>query len=454
MRGDRPHEPSMTQAQAKFTPHARGSTGEMPLEVYAHWVYPACAGIDLGALYLAWESDCLPRMRGDRPDWYWLVYAPRQFTPHARGSTRPSLCFLKPAAVYPACAGIDLLAGAPMSVLRGLPRMRGDRPALKSPSAMRSLFTPHARGSTLLSPVQSRCLQVYPACAGIDPLDIFCFIQIIGLPRMRGDRPAIEALAIALVGFTPHARGSTVKNALITAFMAVYPACAGIDPYFPHQLHSTKCLPRMRGDRPYICTACKKPIKFTPHARGSTIADSYAAAAPIVYPACAGIDPGFTVSKKDGFGLPRMRGDRPCHRFYLVLDYRFTPHARGSTVSGWRGCVTRRVYPACAGIDLRNQRARLTQACLPRMRGDRPRTIKAAEELLKFTPHARGSTEGPLTRLDAVGVYPACAGIDPIRAQGYIIRVGLPRMRGDRPRPERAWWLPARFTPHARGSTA
>ena len=209
---------------------------------------------------------------------------------------------------------------------------------------------------------------------------------------MRGDRPLFSAPITFNKLFTPHARGSTLYMHRVQEAHQVYPACAGIDLSLAVLDLKLDGLPRMRGDRPHsLCRGCFLVV-FTPHARGSTIADSYAAAAPIVYPACAGIDPGFTVSKKDGFGLPRMRGDRPCHRFYLVLDYRFTPHARGSTVSGWRGCVTRRVYPACAGIDLRNQRARLTQACLPRMRGDRPAWRHRVQRQNGFTPHARGST--------------------------------------------------------------
>ena len=72
-------------------------------------------------------------------------------------------------AVYPACAGIDLL--------HKVAGTGGDG------------FTPHARGSTSIRCNYSYGFIVYPACAGIDLV-----LELFGeadecLPRMRGDRP-------------------------------------------------------------------------------------------------------------------------------------------------------------------------------------------------------------------------------------------------------------------------
>ncbi len=52
---------------------------------------------------------------------------------------------------------------------------------------------------------------------------------------------------------------------------------------------------------------------------------------------------------------------------------------------------------------------------------------------VQFTPHARGSTPGYKRIVVYYGVYPACAGIDPIELWRYTSLVSLPRMRGDRP---------------------
>ncbi len=51
-----------------------------------------------------------------------------KFTPHARGSTASVVAAPAVRKVYPACAGIDRVKEQFENVLKGLPRMRGDRP--------------------------------------------------------------------------------------------------------------------------------------------------------------------------------------------------------------------------------------------------------------------------------------------------------------------------------------
>ena len=168
--------------------------------------------------------------------------------------------------------------------------MRGDRPLSKPVYGNTFRFTPHARGSTLITITADRCSLVYPACAGIDRNMIRLLHCILRLPRMRGDRPIVEVLACPVIEFTPHARGSTCGKATNEGYHVVYPACAGIDlvPYPPRSQESS--LPRMRGDRPGIIDALASISMFTPHARGSTVYLWLPENAHHVYPACAGID--------------------------------------------------------------------------------------------------------------------------------------------------------------------
>src|SRR5690554_4452707 len=91
---------------------------------------------------------------------------------------------------------------------------------------------------------------VYPACAGIDPVSLNTAKLPTSLPRMRGDRPSHLAGIIGLSQFTPHARGSTLLLAGGTSRQEVYPACAGIDLLLGQSRGRTRSLPRMRGDRP------------------------------------------------------------------------------------------------------------------------------------------------------------------------------------------------------------
>ena len=72
----------------KFTPHARGSTLVIALSAEVVYIYPACAGINLGKAQLLSRYLNLPRMRGDQPSTLTLARLTVRFTPHARGSTQ------------------------------------------------------------------------------------------------------------------------------------------------------------------------------------------------------------------------------------------------------------------------------------------------------------------------------------------------------------------------------
>ena len=212
-----------------FTPHARGSTLFSDPADRAIAVYPACAGIDHSRTCSGLSALGLPRMRGDRPSPCALTPGATWFTPHARGSTLPEPEVLRQNKVYPACAGIDRRQPGPACGRNCLPRMRGDRPELGMRLLKEHVFTPHARGSTETKKERRLLPSVYPACAGIDPEGRERREKKESLPRMRGDRPLTEAMVEQLQWFTPHARGSTLSMAFRLEQTVVYPACAGID---------------------------------------------------------------------------------------------------------------------------------------------------------------------------------------------------------------------------------
>ncbi len=108
----------------------------------------------------------------------------------------------------------------------------------------------------------------------------------------------------------------------------------------------------MRGDRPQLVVILGLFAGFTPHARGSTVDPVLHGRGDRVYPACAGIDPLSLTMLSAVPRLPRMRGDRPAKDIEQNGLIKFTPHARGSTCRSSAGLIWGLVYPACAGIDL------------------------------------------------------------------------------------------------------
>jgi len=148
-----------------------------------------------------------------------------------------------------------------------------------------------------------------------------------------------------------------------------------------------------------------------------------------------------------------MRGDPPDNGQTGIRTWWSTPHARGSTFLQFLQYFSVCVYPACAGIHLRSLKFESGTYCLPRMRGDPPRTVSVAGSAFPSTPHARGSTLRIAGMLLNNSVYPACAGIHPYLWHGYMSPFGLPRMRGDPPLFAILLNLLILSTPHARGST-
>ena len=190
----------------------------------------------------------------------------------------------------------------------------------------------------------------------------------------------------------------------------------------------------MRGDRPRHPCRCCGHTRATPHARGSTEAYKREERAGVGYPACAGIDLWITASVALLVRLPRMRGDRPRLCSAPPGGGRATPHARGSTSPASANAIKIAGYPACAGIDLDRVDVGIVTSRLPRMRGDRPLQVRWDRPAGQAPPHARGSTASHIDDPRTVQGYPACAGIDPAGNREEDAGEWLPRMRGDRPR--------------------
>ncbi len=195
----------------------------------------------------------------------------------------------------------------------------------------------------------------------------------------------------------------------------VSPAPAGIDLIWDIHNASRFCLPRTRGDRPSSAFAKYPSRKSPPHPRGSTRYYLMQMINGTVSPAPAGIDPRKDVLAPDTGRLPRTRGDRPVRRLNTKGRQKSPPHPRGST--------TEKNKPYALPVSL------------PRTRGDRPIESTKSAYSKPSPPHPRGSTVYCCKDKMTEFVSPAPAGIDPALSTQLDGLAGLPRTRGDRPRP-------------------
>ena len=172
-----------------FSPRARGCSTTKPLEPWAQGVFPACAGMFPGSSTKPAKVLSFPRVRGDVPRVNRLTLENMQFSPRARGCSCGGVHDHGEAVVFPACAGMFL--GAVIEDFLGdcFPRVRGDVPILIAVEVSSMLFSPRARGCSHVCHLHVTKGHVFPACAGMFlPLPPM-LRKSASFPRVRGDVP-------------------------------------------------------------------------------------------------------------------------------------------------------------------------------------------------------------------------------------------------------------------------
>ena len=186
-------------------------------------------------------------MRGGQP-WAQSIQSRVLFSPHTRGSTPHPQSFRRGYRILPACAGVSLISVVGKAKILNSPRMRGGQPAFFMKKLAEAQFSPHVRGSNHETDTVNSDGMIHPACAGVN-LSREWLYEPVYSPRMRGGQPfARVALRASL--FTPHARGSTLFIDWPFDGVSIHPACAGVNPPTDRLLCSYAHSPRMRGDQP------------------------------------------------------------------------------------------------------------------------------------------------------------------------------------------------------------
>ncbi len=231
------------------------------------------------------------------------------------------------------------------------------------------------------------------------------------------------------------------------------PAYAGIDPRRCRGPAGRRCLPRVRGDRPSGAPCSSTCCWPPPRTRGSTPDMGLMQPRVKASPAYAGIDPAPSASPGSTTCLPRVRGDRPLVDNIFQLVPRPPPRTRGSTQDLLAGAVPVHASPAYAGIDPTGRSQYLIRLRLPRVRGDRPYDTEVTAGPALPPPRTRGSTLVLVQEPTQSIASPAYAGIDPTQPAADMPTLRLPRVRGDRPATALTCVIDDVPPPRTRGST-
>ena len=194
-----------------FSPRARGCSYEPEGPTVNIEVFPACAGMFLRKRFRWASKTGFPRVRGDVPPWFALGWHQVKFSPRARGCSAAHLLRQYRIRVFPACAGMFRSSCLSKSNTTGFPRVRGDVPPSSRQKTQQNQFSPRARGCSRGCPHQSRQTPVFPSCAGMFRRLAVRVFRRRGFPRVRGDVPIISDSAVHCGGFSPRARGCSVR---------------------------------------------------------------------------------------------------------------------------------------------------------------------------------------------------------------------------------------------------
>ena len=269
-RGDGPFHYRGRSLGRPASPHTRGWTHAGTAHRRRRRGFPAHAGMDPSSCSSAGESTWLPRTRGDGPASCASSRPRRAASPHTRGWTWRGEARSRDDVGFPAHAGMDRRR-ATDPVPRGrLPRTRGDGPGEIAASRTFNAASPHTRGWTLAAVRIEPAPAGFPAHAGMDRPFRLRDSLLTRLPRTRGDGPLPGAGLYVGETASPHTRGWTRRDRGLEDLQRGFPAHAGMDPGRLFFSGASNGLPRTRGDGPAMAIRASWSRAASPHTRGWT----------------------------------------------------------------------------------------------------------------------------------------------------------------------------------------
>ncbi len=189
-------------------------------------------------------------------------------------------------------------------------------------------------------------------------------------------------------------------------------------------------LPRTRGGVSSKWTPKTFLKKSSPHPRGCFPLETSEVIITRIFPAPAGVFPGPAIYPLSEWNLPRTRGGVSSASKSPILAFSSSPHPRGcfySTHARRHRCV---IFPAPAGVFLKERQYNGARADLPRTRGGVSLITRLLLGSAPSSPHPRGCFSHQRPNGLQSGIFPAPAGVFLDGEEHMFKAVNLPRTRG------------------------
>ena len=337
--------------------------------------------------------------------------------------------------------------------LLNIPRIRGGEPVWKSLNLTFTSYSPHTRGWTCAAAWVWWFKEIFPAYAGVNPFfPIFAHSQL-NIPRIRGGEPSIVGFNAIDMVYSPHTRGWTYPKDLLAVDEAIFPAYAGVNLQTTHKNVINPNIPRIRGGEPRFNLHNSKIVRYSPHTRGWTSNQTKGGIYMLIFPAYAGVNLIACLTVLFFSDIPRIRGGEPDIQSAKTYSKQYSPHTRGWTRYRRITLFFCDIFPAYAGVNLQDVKARNSKVDIPRIRGGEPDTMVQLFVIDEYSPHTRGWTCLDFIVFGSLGIFPAYAGVNLIFTEQRKNWSNIPRIRGGEPVIKFTQTTMDAYSPHTRGWT-
>ena len=283
------------------------------------------------------------------------------------------------------------IVGRPQ-ITTGHPRMGGEHSSASNSASASAGSSPHGRGTSCLNLLARRKLRVIPAWAGNIAEIARSSPANPGHPRMGGEHPNLHRVGLALVGSSPHGRGTYLTPWRSASSVRVIPAWAGNICRAEIMRRAAPGHPRMGGEHIPIANPGSPECGSSPHGRGTSLAERPCFVSVRVIPAWAGNIQRVNLFISQLSGHPRMGGE---HIAWLRADRArsgSSPHGRGTYLEAGKPQVVCRVIPAWAGNIVLTEAMFFPPAGHPRMGGEHYQSPPTKPRPIGSSPHGRGTS--------------------------------------------------------------
>ena len=368
----------------------RGTPDQLDREGHGRGIIPAYAGNTARTRRSSIRPRDHPRICGEHSHSPSAMSVPGGSSPHMRGTPSHHAGLGYGGGIIPAYAG-NTVSYRPIRLHRmgSSPHMRG------TPSAGRRFARPR---------------RIIPAYAGNTGHDLASCFLMMDHPRICGEHLAVDRLALADAGSSPHMRGTHRLRERTGSAGGIIPAYAGNTRRPAGACGLERDHPRICGEHVIGFVSSVTLLGSSPHMRGTLFAARTSTMSRGIIPAYAGNTCTATSIGVKNWDHPRICGEHSPFSTIFAAAMGSSPHMRGTRRIPDRQPAQGGIIPAYAG-NTRYDRGRVPyRGDHPRICGEHINASGLPAATRGSSPHMRG-TPNPGAMIDNIaGIIPAYAG--------------------------------------------